>query len=303
MLRLRFHFISLMIHTPRFSSLLFPLAGLLALTSAVSAAEEKIEFPAASQHALVQQRVGLTDISVDYSRPNKNGRVIFGDLVPNDELWRTGANAPTKIRFSEAVKLDGKEIPAGEYALFTIPNANEWTVIISKDAAVANTAAYNQDNDAARLTVKPVALSETIETFTIGLADVKGAAATLQLDWDKTRLAIKLTTDDFEKLSKQLEAAAKSGTALDDRTAYQAAVFYLDNDKDLDQALKWINQAVAKSPDAYNMHMRRAQIELKMGNKKEATVSAQKALEILKAAKVQDQTQMHTAEQIIEHAK
>lgn len=292
-----------MIHTPRFSSLLFPLAGLLALTSAVSAAEEKIEFPAASQHALVQQRVGLTDISVDYSRPNKNGRVIFGDLVPNDELWRTGANAPTKIRFSEAVKLDGKEIPAGEYALFTIPNANEWTVIISKDAAVANTAAYNQDNDAARLTVKPVALSETIETFTIGLADVKGAAATLQLDWDKTRLAIKLTTDDFEKLSKQLEAAAKSGTALDDRTAYQAAVFYLDNDKDLDQALKWINQAVAKSPDAYNMHMRRAQIELKMGNKKEATVSAQKALEILKAAKVQDQTQMHTAEQIIEHAK
>ncbi|MGI8436782.1 MAG: DUF2911 domain-containing protein [Chthoniobacterales bacterium] len=292
-----------MIHTTRFSSLLFSLAGLLAFASAVSAAEEKIEFPAASQHAVVQQRVGLTDISIDYSRPNKNGRAIFGDLVPNGELWRTGANAPTKIKFSEAVKLEGKEIPAGEYALFTIPNANEWTVIISKDAAVANTAAYKQENDAARLTVKPSALPEAVETFTIGLADVNGAAATLHLDWDKTRIPVKLTTDDFEKLSKQLDAAAKGSTPLDNRTAYQAAVFYLDNNKDLEQALKWINQAVAKSPDAYNMHMRRAQIELKMGNKKEATASAQKALEILKAAKVQDQTQIHTAEQIIEHAK
>ncbi|MEP6822902.1 MAG: DUF2911 domain-containing protein [Chthoniobacterales bacterium] len=250
-----------------------------------------------------KQRVGLTDVEIDYSRPNKNDRVIFGDLVPNGELWRTGANAPTRMKFSSPVKLEGTEIPAGDYAVFTIPNANEWIVIFSKDAQVANTGAYKQENDAARITVKPTTLPEAVETFTIGLADVKGAAATLYLDWDKTRVPLKLTTDDFEKLSQQLDAAAKSATALDDRTAYQAAVFYLDNDKDLNQALKWIEQALAASPDAYNMYMRRAQIQLKLGNKKEATASAQKVIEILKASKTPDETQLHTAEQILEHAK
>lgn len=273
------------------------------LSPALAHAQEKIEFPSASQHAVVQQRVGLTDVEIDYSRPNKNDRVIFGDLVPNGELWRTGANAPTRMKFSGAVKLEGTEIPAGDYAVFTIPNANEWIVIFSKDAKVANTGAYKQESDAARITVKPTALPEVVETFTIGLGDVKGDSATLRLDWDQTRVPLKLTTDDFEKLSKQLEAAAKSTTPLDDRTAYQAAVFYLDNGKDLNQALKWIDQALAASPDAYNMHMRRAQIQLKLGNKKEATASAQKVIEILKAATMPDETQLHTAEQILEHAK
>ncbi len=292
-----------MFHAPRLFRLTLSAACALTLVSPLLAADEKIEFPAASQHAVVKQRVGLTDVEVEYSRPNKNGRVIFGDLVPHGELWRTGANAPTRMKFSGAVKLEGTEIPAGDYAVFTIPNANEWIVIFSKDAQVANTGAYKQENDAARITVKPIALPEVVETFTIGLADVKGDSATLYLDWDKTRVPLKLMTGDFEKLSKQLDEAAKSTTPLDDRTAYQAAVFYLDNNKDLNQALKWIDQALAASPDAYNMHMRRAQIQLKLGNKKEASASAQKVIEILKAAKTPDETQLHTAEQILEHAK
>ena len=93
-----------------------------------------MQFPDSSQRANIKQRVGLTDIEIDYSRPNKNNREIFGGLVPHGKVWRTGANATTKIKFSDAVKLGDKEIPAGEYALFTIPTANEWTVILSKDA-------------------------------------------------------------------------------------------------------------------------------------------------------------------------
>src|ERR1051326_4181276 len=108
------------------------------------AQEKKIEFPAASQHAVVKQRVGLTDVEVDYSRPNKNNREIFGGLVPYGKLWRTGANAPTKIKFSKPVTLGGQQIPAGEYALFTIPTADEWTIIISKDAKVQSTADYKE---------------------------------------------------------------------------------------------------------------------------------------------------------------
>src|SRR5215470_16667671 len=155
-----------------------PFVTELLLSGNLQAEEKKIEFPSASQHSTVKQRVGLTDVEVDYSRPNKNNREIFGGLVPYGKLWRTGANAVTKIKFSKPVKLEGKEIPAGEYALFTIPTADEWTVIISKDAKVQSAADYKQENDAARITAKPEAIPITIETFTIGLADVKGASAT-----------------------------------------------------------------------------------------------------------------------------
>src|SRR4029077_11538015 len=128
-----------MIQSSRLPSLLLSalfalpfIAGLLLPRSLQGADEKKIEFPGASQHPVVKQRDQFTDVEVDYSRPNKNDREIFGGLVPYGKLWRTGANAVTKIKFSHAVTLGGKEIPAGEYALFTIPTANEWTIILSK---------------------------------------------------------------------------------------------------------------------------------------------------------------------------
>ena len=266
-------------------------------------AQDKIQFPDASQRGVVKQRVGLTDVEIDYSRPNKNDREIFGGLVPHGKLWRTGANAVTRVKFSDAVKVGDKELPAGEYALFTIPGASEWTVIFSKDAKVQSAGDYKEENDAARVMVKPTTLPAALETFTIGLADVKGASATLHLDWDKTRVPVKLTTDDIDQVSKQLEAAAKGTAPLDPRTAYEGAVFYMDNNKDLKQAAKWIDEALEKNPDAYFMHMRRAQIQAKLGNKKEATASAQKTIEILKKDEDPDEAQITTAQQIIDNAK
>jgi len=286
---------------PRLRLLSLLVAGLsLVASSAISLAEEKIEFPQASQRAVVKQRVGLTDIEIDYSRPNKNNREIFGGLVPFGKLWRTGANAPTKIRFSDAVKLGDKEIAAGEYALFTIPNATEWTIILSNDAKLQSASDYKQENDAARITAKPITLPAAVETFTIALEDVKGASATLDLNWDKTRVSVPLTTDDVEQVSRQLEAAAKGTTPLDPGVAYQAASFYYENDKDMDQAAKWIDQALAKNPDAYFMHFKRAQIQAKLGNKKEATGAAQKTIEILRADKEPDESAIRNAQQIID---
>ena len=268
-----------------------------------AADEKKIEFPAASQHSVVKQRVGLTDVEVDYSRPNKNDREIFGGLVPYGKLWRTGANAVTRIKFSKPVTLGGKEIPAGEYALFTIPTADEWTIIVSKDAKVQSAADYKQENDAARITAKPEAIPNMVETFTIGLGDVKGASATLNFFWDKTRVPVKLTTGDVEEVSKELEAAAAGTTPLDPRIAYQAAAFYYDNNKDMNQAAKWVDQAVAKNPDAYFMHYKKAQIQARLGNKKEAAASAQKAIDILKKAKVPDESAINNAQQIIDSSQ
>ena len=269
----------------------------------VRAEEKKIEFPAASQHSTVKQRVGLTDIELDYSRPNKNNRDIFGGLVPYGKLWRTGANAVTKIKFSKPVTLGGKEIPAGEYALFTIPTADEWTIILSKDAKVQSAADYKQENDVARITAKPQPNPVTVETFTISLGDVKGASATVNFLWDTTRVLVKLTTNDVEQVSKQLEAAVSEKTPLDPRTAYQAAAFYYDNDKDMNQAAKWIDEAVQKNPDAYFMQYKKAQIQSKLGNKKEATASAQKAIDILKKDKAPDESAIRNAQQIIDSSK
>jgi Protein of unknown function (DUF2911)/Tetratricopeptide repeat len=299
-----------MIHYSRFHLLLFStlfalcfLAEPFGPGSLRAAEEKKIEFPAASQHSVIKQRIGLTDVEVDYSRPNKNDREIFGGLVPYGKLWRTGANAVTKIRFSKPVTLGGKKIPAGEYALLTIPTADEWTIIISKDAKVQSAADYNQENDAARVTAKPEPIPSTIETFTIGLGDVKGASATLNFLWDKTRVPVSLKTDDVEEVSKELDAAISARTPLDPRTAYQAAAFYYDNNKDMNQAAKWIDQALEKNPDAYFMHYKKAQIQAKLGNKKEAIASAEKSIDILKKDKAPDESAIRNAQQIIDSSK
>src|SRR4029453_8680559 len=196
-----------------------------------------------------------------------------------------------------------KEIPAGEYALFTIPTANEWTIIVSKDAKVQSTADYKQENDPPPTTGKPEAIPVTIETCALPISDVKGASAMLNFLWDKTRVPVKLTTDDVEQVSKQLDAAASGTTPLDPRTAYPAAAFYYDNNKDMKQAAKWIDQALEKNPDAYFMHYKKAQIQAKLGNKKEATASAQKTIDILKKDKAPDESAIKNAQQIIDSSK
>jgi tetratricopeptide (TPR) repeat protein len=264
------------------------------------AAEEKVEFPQASQHAVVKQRVGLTDVEVDYSRPNKNNRNIFGGLVPFDKIWRTGANRPTRIKFSADVKLGDKEVPAGEYLLYTIPGANEWTIIFSKDLGAQSAADYKQESDAARVPAKPIALTTPAETFTIGFEDLRADSATLFFEWDKTRAPLKLTTHDVEKVSKGVEAAVKGGKPQEPAFYYSAASFYLDQNKDLMQALKWVDQALEKNPTAYFMHYKKAQILAKMGNKKEAIAAAEKSIEALKANPNPDESAIATSRALIE---
>jgi tetratricopeptide (TPR) repeat protein len=248
------------------------------------AADEKVEFPQASQHALLKQRVGLTDIEVDYSRPNKNGRVIFGTLVPFDKSWRTGANQPTRIKTSAPVKFADKEVPAGEYVLYTIPGASQWTLVLSKNLKAQALTDHKPEDEAARITAKPaLALAAPAETFTIGFEDLRANSATLYLEWDKTRVPVKITTNDVEKVMQGIDATVKSGKDQDANFYYSAASFYLDQNKDLPQALKWVDQAIEKNPKAYFMQSKKAQILAKQGNKKEAIAAAEKSNELLKA--------------------
>jgi tetratricopeptide (TPR) repeat protein len=264
-------------------------------------AEEKVEFPQASQHAVLKQRVGLTDIEVDYSRPNKNGRAIFGGLVPFDKPWRTGANQPTKIKTSAAVKFADKEVPAGEYVLYTIPGKDQWTLILSKNLTAQALADHKPEDEAARVTAKPLlVLAAPAETFTIGFEDLRANSATFYLEWDKTRVPVKLTTGDVEKVMQGIDKTVKSGQPQEPNFYYNAASFYFDQNKDLPQALKWVDQAIEKNPKAYFMQYKKAQILAKLGNKKEAIAAAEKSIELLKASPNPDESAIATSRVLID---
>jgi tetratricopeptide (TPR) repeat protein len=239
-------------------------------------------------------------VEVDYSRPNKNDRNIFGGLVPFDKPWRTGANQPTKIKTSGPVKLGDKEVPAGEYVLYTIPGANEWTIVFSKNLKAQSLADQKPEDDVARVMAKPLTLAALAETFTIGFEDLRANSATFYLEWDKTRVPVKLTTNDVEKVSSGIDAVVKSGKPQEAGFYYSAASFYLDQNKDLAQALKWVDQAIEKNPKAYFMQYKKAQILAKMGNKKEAIVAAEKSIELLRAAPTPDETAISTSRALIE---
>jgi tetratricopeptide (TPR) repeat protein len=264
-------------------------------------AEEKFEFPDASQHATIKQRVGLTDVEINYSRPDMRGREIFGGLVPYGKVWRTGANQPTTIKFSDAVKIGGQEVPAGEYAFYTMPNQNEWTIILSKNLKLWGAYGYKPDADALRVTVKPTSLANPVETFTISLDNLKDNSATISLEWEKTRVPVELTTNTVEKVNQEIDRALQNPDSLKPIFYYQAASFYYDHDKDLGRAAKWVDQAIEKQqPTRYFLYYKKAQIEAKLGHKPEAKAAAEKSIELLKAEKEPDETAIRNSQMLIE---
>ena len=238
---------------------------------------KKIEFPQASSGATVKERVGVTDVSIEYSRPNMRERKIFGGLVPYGQIWRTGANAATKMTFSTDVKLGGTPVPAGTYALFTIPGEAEWTVILSKVSDEWGSYAYNQKDDQARIKVKPVSLADPLETMTIGVQDIRAGKANLVIAWEKTKVPVEIDTDLVAKIKPQIEAAmAGSG----EKPYFPAAMFYYENDLDMKLAKEWIDAAVKKQPDAVWMVYRKGLILKKAGDKEGAMAAAKQALEL-----------------------
>ncbi len=251
---------------------------LIASLSAETPAAPKLEFPAPSPAATLKQRVGITDIQIDYSRPSMKERVIFGGLVPFDKIWRTGANSATKISFSTAVKLGGTPVPAGEYALFTIPGKTEWTVILNKVTGQWGSYAYDEKNDVARCKVTPVTIPTAVETFGIGLADLTQHSATLFLTWEKTRVPVKVEIDTVGLLVPQIDAAMAATEGK--KPYFGAAMFYYENNLDLKKAAAWIDLGIAEQPEAFWMIYRKGLILAKMGDKAGALAAAQKSLEL-----------------------
>jgi hypothetical protein len=266
------------------SKLIFALAGSLILAASAPAqpAAPAIEFPAASPACTLKQRVGLTDIEIDYSRPGIKDREIFGALVPYDQVWRTGANTATKITFSTPVKLEGNDIPAGTYALFTIPGQDEWTVIINKGVGQWGAFQYDEKADLVRFKVTPVQLSEKIETFTIEFNQIRDESALLNLVWDHTVVPIHVQLELTGKLVPEIETVMASDAK--QKPYFQAAQFYYDHNQDLHKALDWVNAAIAEREAYYIVHLK-AQILAKLGDKEGAIAAAQHSSELAIKAK------------------
>ncbi len=248
---------------------------------AAKPAAPKLDIPLPSPASTLKQRVGFTDITIEYCRPGMKGREIFGSLVPYDQVWRTGANTATKITFSTDVKLNGTAIPAGTYELFTIPGKTEWTVIIHKNMSQWGAYAYDMKNDVARIKAAPFTLPLPLENFTITFNHLKDESALLEFAWEKTLVPVKLEVDVLTTLVPQIESVMASDTSK--KPYVPAAMFYLEHNLDLKKALGWMDAAIAEQPGAYYYIYRKALVQEKMGDKEGAIATARASIESVKA--------------------
>ncbi len=252
--------------------------------------QAQLKTPAPSPTQTIKQDFALSSIELSYSRPGMKGRKIFGDLVPFGKVWRTGANNATTVSFGEDVTIGGKKVAAGKYGLLTIPDKNSWTVIITKQLDVTSPAAYKQDQDVVRIMAEPMKIAgDPLENFTIQFANVKPATCDIQLMWDKTYVSLPVTVDVETKVMAQIDQQMNK----DNRPYYNAALYYMDNGKDLNQALAWFDKAVEMQPDAYWIHHQRANCLAKLGKKEEAKTAAEKSKALAVTAKNDDYVKLN----------
>ncbi|MBS1665675.1 MAG: DUF2911 domain-containing protein [Bacteroidetes bacterium] len=245
-----------------------------------SSSAQSIKTPAPSTPQTVRQDFGLSSIELSYSRPNVKGRKVFGDLVPFDKVWRTGANQATTLTFGDAVTIGGTKIPAGKYGLLSIPGSGQWTLIITRQLDVTSPAAYKADQDVVRIKVTPQQVPFSVETFTILFANVNSSSCDLQLLWENTFVTLPITTDVDSKIMAQIDNVMTK----DNHPYFNAAFYYLENGKDLNKALEWFDKALAQDPTAFFVTYQKARCQAKLGKKQDAIATAKKGIEQAKQA-------------------
>ena len=246
--------------------------------------------PQPSPSQTIKQNFGLGSVELSYSRPAKKGRKIMGDLVPFGKVWRTGANAATTLTFSEDVTIGGKEVKAGKYGLLTIPDAGKWTIIISKDVTVNQPTDYKAENDVVRVQADVVKTPFTIENFTINFADITGSRCNVEMMWENTYVQFAVTAGTDAKVMKQIDNAMNK----DNKPYFNAASYYYDNGKDLNQALSWVNKAVETNKEAFWMYLLKARIHQKLGDKVASKAAAATTIDLATKAKNDDYVKMAT---------
>jgi hypothetical protein len=258
---------------------------LIAAAAAVLAAAPALadlETPRASPNATVSQVVGVTDVTITYCRPGVKGRVIWGGLVPYGQVWRTGANEATTIAFSSDVSIDGHTLAAGTYALMTIPEKDEWTIIFNKDAKQWGAYDYKAADDALRIKAKPEPAPFT-ERMTFTFPDTTNDATEVALSWDKLRVAFTVKVDTVGLVVSSARKAVAEAKPDDWRTPVRAASFCLDNNVDIADARAWVEKSLAAKETMAGL-VAKARLLAFDGKKAEAIATAKKAISVGKAA-------------------
>lgn len=245
--------------------------------------------PQPSTTQTIKQNFALAAIELSYSRPNIKGRSVIGNLVPFGKVWRTGANGATTLTFGDDVTIGDKKIPAGKYGLLSIPDKENWTLIITKQTDVTSAAAYKETEDVVRVNVKPMITANKVETFTIQFANVKSNTCELQLMWENTAVTLPISTDVDAKVMSQINNIMTK----DNLPYFNAAMYYMENGKDLNQALSWFNKGIEQNPDAFYMYHQKANCLAKLGKKQEAIATATKSIELATAAKNSDYVKLN----------
>ena len=254
----------------------------------------KITTPQPSPKATVEQRVGLTDISIEYSRPGVRGRTIFGDLVPFGKTWRTGANSNTKVTFSSDVSIDGQTLNAGSYGLYTVPNENSWEVMFYSESDNSGVPRdWDDTKVVAKTSVEVYSMPMNVETFTITFDDVSGTSATLGILWEKTYVGIKLEVPTDKLVSETIDAVMAASPEAGDY--YNAAIYYRQQDLDIKKANEWMEKAMSLTENPAFWQLRQQSlIYAKMGETEKAIAVAEKSLELSKEAGNEAYIKMNT---------
>jgi len=248
----------------------------------------QVQLPQPSPTVTVAQNFGLGKITLVYSRPSIKGRTLFADnsdLAPVGKIWRTGANAATRLTFSDNVNFGGKDLDTGSYVLYTIPGKTEWEIILNKGLNNNGTDGYKESEDVTRFKVPVVNLSGMgVETFTMDFTNLKPESCNLMLLWGNTMVSVPITTKVVDKVRAQIENALQGN----DKPYWQAANFYYTYDKNYSKALDNVNHAIEKNQDAYYMYMMKARIQKELGDKTGAKASAEKCIQLATADKNDD---------------
>lgn len=252
----------------------------------------QITMPAPSPAVKLETKIGLSDVKIEYSRPAMRGRSIFGDLVPYGEVWRTGANASTKISFSDAVEFGGESVPAGTYALYTVPGASEWEIILSSNTELWGSMGYTNADDVVRTKVASTSINPGFESFTIDFAHMDMDLAHLRIMWENTLVEIPVKAEVHSKVLAQIDAQVKNNNNPSAGALYQAANYYFERNMELESALGWVSKALENQQQYWVMHLK-AKIEASLGKKAEAIATAEASMKLAEAANNPDYVRLN----------
>ncbi len=275
----------------------FYAAVILLLFTFTSGIGQTVNVPPISTRQTIEQELGLGKITLSYSRPNIRGRNIYGGLVPYGVIWRLGANSATNIKFSDDVTIDGYKIPAGEYSLFAIPSADEWTIILNKTARQWGAYFYKAENDFLRFNIKPLHENNREETLTMWFKNVEKTTCELEMRWENAGFILHISSDVDAKVMANIDQVMNN----DNKPYFTAAVYYYENNKDLNKALEWISVAEKSDPKSTGFKLWKARILLKMGDKAKALSTAQEGVKLAQEQKNREYEYLNQA--VVDQAK